>query len=70
MKKRWKRVIFLCSIFTVMGIMAGCGNSGTEERIQTGEEMAIKLKGEAEDAVEQVNENTNNLMQDAEKIEE
>lgn len=73
MKKRVltvKRIGLMCGAFLILGILSGCGNDGTEERIKTGEERAIELKGEAQEVVDQVNENTDNLTQDAEEAEE
>ncbi|MBR1866035.1 MAG: hypothetical protein IJ801_05975 [Lachnospiraceae bacterium] len=73
MKKRFlaaKRIGFVCSAFLILGILSGCGDSGTEERIKTGEERALELKKEAQEVVDQINDNTDNLTQDADQIEE
>ncbi len=65
-----KRTGILFSMLLLMGILSGCGNNATEERIKTGEERAIELKGEAEEVVDQMNDKTNNLMQDADTIDQ
>lgn len=63
--------IYLCAMLIgIMCVAAGCGNSGTEQRLKTGEEQALEQKEKAEDAVDAVNEQTNQLNQDAQSIDE
>lgn len=69
-KKTVKRVCMTGCLVFALCFMAGCGNSGTEERIKTGEERALELKEDAQDAVDKVNEDTMNLQQNEKSIEE
>lgn len=54
----------------VVCFAAGCGNNGTKERIKTGEERALELKEDAQDAVDQMNEDTMNIQRNENSIEE
>lgn len=60
----------LCVILSVMMCLAvGCGNK-QEERIKSAEEIAIEQKHKAEDAVDDLNEQTKQLEESANQIEE
>lgn len=69
-KKIMKKVCMLsCLVFAVC-FMAGCGNNGTKERLKTGEERALELKKDAQEVVDQMNEDTMNIQQNENSIEE
>lgn len=65
-----KKICLCIMCAAILYISAGCGNSGTEQRLKTGEEQALEQKEKAEDAVDAVNEQTNQLNQDAQSIDE
>ena len=69
-KKMMKKIgIISCLVFAVC-FMTGCGNDGTEERLKTGEERALELSKDAQNAVDQVDEDTMNLQENEKSIEE
>lgn len=69
-KKIMKKACMLgCLIFAAC-FMAGCGNSGTKERLKTGEERALELKEDAQEVVDQMNEDTMNIHRNDSSIEE
>ncbi len=57
-------------LLLVMGMSAGCGSNADKERIRSADEIAIEQKEKAEDAVEDVNEQTKQFEQNANQIEE
>lgn len=69
-KKVLKMVCMLSCLTLAVCFMAGCGNSGTKERLKTGEERALEAKKDAQEAVDQMNEDTMKIQQNEERIEE
>lgn len=65
-----KRICLCAMLAVILCFVSSCGNSGTEERLKTGEEQALEQKEKAEDAVDAVNEQTNQLNQNAQSIDE
>ena len=65
-----RKLLLYVMLIVVMCFTAGCGENGTEERLKTGEERALELKDTAEDAVEDMNENTLKIEETANQIEE
>lgn len=69
-KKGLKTVCMLSCLALAVCFMSGCGNSGTKERLKTGEERALEAKEDAQEAVDQMNEDTMKIQQNEERIEE
>ena len=67
MRIKIKKFFMCSSLVVVMGLMCGCGND-SGERVKTMEERALEQKGKAEDVVDEVNEQTNQLQQNAESV--
>lgn len=68
--KKLKLGIALGCMMLGVCCLFGCGNSGTEERIKTGEEIAVEQKQKAEDAVDKANESVMELQQQADEIDD
>ena len=64
-----KKSIVLFSVLLTIGLMAGCGE-GTKEHVKTGEERAMEYKDKAQDAVDEMNEDTKNLIQNQEEADQ
>lgn len=69
-KKGLKTVCMLGCLALAACFMSGCGNSGTKERLKTGEERALEAKEDAQEAVDQMNEDTMKIQQNEDRIEE
>ncbi|MCM1499128.1 MAG: hypothetical protein NC124_11750 [Clostridium sp.] len=65
MKTDIKKFLMCFSLVMMMGLMCGCGNG---ERVKTMEEQALGQKEKAEDVVDEINTQTNQLQQDADSI--
>ncbi|MCM1157523.1 MAG: hypothetical protein NC300_08320 [Bacteroidales bacterium] len=70
LKKRMKKAGLCAMLALVFCMAAGCGNSGTKNRLKTGEERAVELKEDAREVVGEVNEETDNINQTVDSLEE
>ncbi len=64
-----KKTIAFFSVLLTIGLMTGCGE-GTKEHVKTGEEMALEYKDKAQDAVDEMNEDTKNLIEHQEEADQ
>lgn len=67
----WNRKILIFSLLLIIIFsFTSCGNTEDKNRIKSAEERAAELQDDAKDAVNQGNEDVNQMNQSIDKIEE
>lgn len=70
MKKVLKKVCVLCSLVFMISFVAGCDNDEEKGSLQEIEESEDLFQKKAEDSLEPFNQKTDDLNQDADRIEQ